>query len=267
MHAKPDLRVVLEWMIAGSGSVITAVISPMKQIGQFGIRALLLVTALAGIGLACANYYHQHNDWGDFSGRIVDQNDPATGMPNVLVLLVADRGTVVPEHESFENLATRPVTVSITPSGFDKEFVLVRTGQELTVVNNDLEGHSVYPISFNSEASGSQPAGRSQTFVFEIGDRIPGFLECEIDQSLRIPLMISEHPYMATTNDNGEFLIPNVPAGKWKFMFWHLEYGYLSKLTIPKHKIGRRGDAVIEMKGFFGTKIGIAKFPITPKAK
>ena len=26
MHAKPDLRVVLEWMIAGSGSVIAAVI-------------------------------------------------------------------------------------------------------------------------------------------------------------------------------------------------------------------------------------------------
>ena len=26
MHAKPDLRAVLKWMIAGSGSVITAVI-------------------------------------------------------------------------------------------------------------------------------------------------------------------------------------------------------------------------------------------------
>ena len=27
MHAKPDLRVFLKWMIAGSGSVITAVIT------------------------------------------------------------------------------------------------------------------------------------------------------------------------------------------------------------------------------------------------
>ena len=27
MHAKPDLRVVLEWTIAGSGSVIAAVMS------------------------------------------------------------------------------------------------------------------------------------------------------------------------------------------------------------------------------------------------
>ena len=31
MHAKPDLRVVLKWMIAGSGSVIVAVIPPGIQ--------------------------------------------------------------------------------------------------------------------------------------------------------------------------------------------------------------------------------------------
>ena len=30
MHAKPDLRVFLKWMIAGSGSVITDVI-PLNQ--------------------------------------------------------------------------------------------------------------------------------------------------------------------------------------------------------------------------------------------
>ena len=30
MHAKPDLRVVLEWVIAGSGSVITDVI-PLRR--------------------------------------------------------------------------------------------------------------------------------------------------------------------------------------------------------------------------------------------
>ena len=31
MHAKPDLRVFLKWMIAGSGSVITDVIRLKKQ--------------------------------------------------------------------------------------------------------------------------------------------------------------------------------------------------------------------------------------------
>jgi hypothetical protein len=31
MHAKPDLRVVLNWMINRSGSVITAVIQPTSS--------------------------------------------------------------------------------------------------------------------------------------------------------------------------------------------------------------------------------------------
>ena len=31
MHAKPDLRVVLEWKIAGSGSVIADVIMPLQR--------------------------------------------------------------------------------------------------------------------------------------------------------------------------------------------------------------------------------------------
>ena len=31
MHAKPDLRVFLEWMIARSGSVITAVIQLARR--------------------------------------------------------------------------------------------------------------------------------------------------------------------------------------------------------------------------------------------
>jgi hypothetical protein len=32
MHAKPDLRVFLKWMIAGSGSVITDVIQPNEMV-------------------------------------------------------------------------------------------------------------------------------------------------------------------------------------------------------------------------------------------
>ncbi len=37
MHAKPDLRVFLNWMIAGSGSVITADI-PLEQITTHGAK-------------------------------------------------------------------------------------------------------------------------------------------------------------------------------------------------------------------------------------
>ena len=48
MHAKPDLRVYLKWMIADSGSVITDVIllNQMKIPKQFGIGVLLVVVSV-----------------------------------------------------------------------------------------------------------------------------------------------------------------------------------------------------------------------------
>ena len=50
MHTKPDLRVFLKWMIAGSGSVITDVI-PLGFLVrmQFNLRTLFLITSAAAL--------------------------------------------------------------------------------------------------------------------------------------------------------------------------------------------------------------------------
>ena len=44
MHAKPDLRVLLEWMIAGSGSVITDVM-------QLNLDHIIFAD---GVGMTCS---------------------------------------------------------------------------------------------------------------------------------------------------------------------------------------------------------------------
>ena len=57
MHAKPDLRVFLKWMIAGSGSVITDVIH-LRVIDilthRFSIRTLLAITFASSAWFAFA---------------------------------------------------------------------------------------------------------------------------------------------------------------------------------------------------------------------
>ena len=52
MHAEPDLRVFLKWMIAGSGSVITDVI-PLKLMRKDGktIHAILESTVIHILGM------------------------------------------------------------------------------------------------------------------------------------------------------------------------------------------------------------------------
>jgi hypothetical protein len=58
MHAKPDLRVFLKWVIACSGSVITAVITPEDQ-NPFSIinyfDSLYDFCLLAGLGLGSSS--------------------------------------------------------------------------------------------------------------------------------------------------------------------------------------------------------------------
>jgi len=51
MHAKPDLRVVLNWMIAGSGSVITAVIRLKSNALQDALMFIKTCTFLCSLSL------------------------------------------------------------------------------------------------------------------------------------------------------------------------------------------------------------------------
>ena len=77
MHAKPDLRVLLEWMIARSGSVITAVImlnrdqTSLNQADQQGRRYAMATVAVAiGIGLAAL-----------YTGLLKDADHKARNIP------------------------------------------------------------------------------------------------------------------------------------------------------------------------------------------
>ena len=56
MHAKPDLRVVLKWRIAGSGSVIAAVIPPDVEWMRWQERCADDGALTKVRGLAFANY-------------------------------------------------------------------------------------------------------------------------------------------------------------------------------------------------------------------
>jgi RNA polymerase sigma factor (sigma-70 family) len=55
-----------------------------------------------------------------------------------------------------------------------------------------------------------------------------------------------DHPYAATTDANGKFLIKSAPVGKWRLVVWHETVGYLggaagrlgTKVTIPETRTG-----------------------------
>ena len=80
MHAKPDLRVFLEWMIACSGSVITDVITLNMIKKTFSIRYLLFFTLVAAGVLtiyssARRDAIRQHNELRQYLQPIISSVD------------------------------------------------------------------------------------------------------------------------------------------------------------------------------------------------
>lgn len=104
----------------------------------------------------------------------------------------------------------------------------VSAGAQLEIVNSD-------PILHNVHGLESTPDG-PQT-VFNIAQPIRG-QRTKVDASLNRPgiielkceaghpwmtayILVANHPYVATTNDNGEFIIEGVPAGTYPIKMWH----------------------------------------------
>ncbi len=69
----------------------------------------------------------------------------------------------------------------------------------------------------------AQPV-RGQHTIIEPGLSKPGIvaLTCEAGHPwMTAYVFVANHPYVAVTNDEGEFVIPDVPVGTYKIKMWH----------------------------------------------
>ena len=106
--------------------------------------------------------------------------------------------------------------------------VTIPTSADLEIVNSD-------PILHNVHAREATPDGRRT--IFNIAQPIrgqrtkveapltrPGIIEltCEAGHPwMTAYILVAGHPFVATTNGSGEFLIDNVPAGTYQLRMWH----------------------------------------------
>jgi plastocyanin len=107
---------------------------------------------------------------------------------------------------------------------FKPHALVVLAGQPITVLNADAVPHNVhtYPQRSGSFNSGIPPKDRKGfDLKYVNAERQPVSVKCDFHtwmQAWHLPL---DHPYGAVTNENGEFSIRDLPAGKHKFTVWH----------------------------------------------
>ncbi len=227
----------------------------------------------------CSPSRAQETSWGNFKGRIVVKGTVAPpkklnpdkdreiclrdgdlldetvmvaddgGLRDVYVMLYLDRDEAQPPiHPSYEASFKQPVELDNKGCRFIPHAAFVRVGQTLEMKNSDPVGHNIHTLN-RSEKNKNVPAGGTVDVTYDEADRIPADVECNIHTFMKGLLLVRENPYVAITNDKGEFMIENVPAGNWKFQFWHKKVGYLKMLTRDgKEFLGRRGEAEFKIE-------------------
>ena len=66
---------------------------------------------------------------------------------------------------------------------------------------------------------GRYPTGDSRSVTFDM----PGVVRvyCEIHSEMNATILVLDNPFFATPNDEGAFVIHNVPEGKYLLNVWH----------------------------------------------
>jgi plastocyanin len=106
--------------------------------------------------------------------------------------------------------------------------LIAPVGSKIEITNSDpilhnVHGHQVTDQESRTLFNIAQPV-RGQRTTVESPLATPGIvvLTCEAGHPwMSAYIFVANHPYVALTNDNGEFVIEGVPVGTYRLKMWH----------------------------------------------
>ena len=153
-------------------------------------------------------------------------NPDNKGIADILVYVYVKRGDPKPTvHADYEKTANDEVRIDNKGCRYEPRVVLLRTTQTLVIGNKDPIGHNTKVDTLtNPPLNPIIPAGAEIKQKFPLAEKRPTSIGCNIHPWMSATLLIQDHPYMAVTDENGQFTIPNLPVGEWTFQFRHAVY-------------------------------------------
>ena len=98
----------------------------------------------------------------------------------------------------------------------------LQLGQKLVFRNGDDLLHNVHGLPFeNKEWNFGQPSKGMENEAPITKQEVMVKVKCDVHPWMGAWVGVLEHPYFATTAEDGRFTIPELPAGKYGVMVWH----------------------------------------------
>lgn len=130
---------------------------------------------------------------------------------------------------------------------FSPHTMIVRTDQQVRVLSDDGCAHNThtYPIKNDAVNFSVKANDREGTLMdaMPAGEILPFQVKCDIHPWMTAYWLVTDTPWAAVTDENGNFQIDNLPAGeKLTFTIWHERPGYLEKKLRIKLDAGQTED-------------------------
>lgn len=155
--------------------------------------------------------------------------DPDTkGIRDVFVYLRRKPDQIHPELEEPDQ---KEVDFDQKDCRFLNHAMAVRLDQTLLLKNSDPIAHNTNIIGRQAGAKNAllAPNAEPDPFSFARSLPLPAPVECNIHSWMKAWILPLDHPYVAVTNEKGEFTIENLPAGiELEFRVWQEVAGYVN---------------------------------------
>ena len=144
----------------------------------------------------------------------------ANGVANVFIYLAK-----APKNGKQLEVPAAPFFFDQKNCKFLPHCLIVPTGQTIKVLSDDSVAHNThtYPnrnTSISSVVSAGDRVGQVE-FKYTKAETAPFAVTCDFHGWMKAYHLPLDHPYYAVTDENGEFSIPDLPAGKHTFVVWH----------------------------------------------
>jgi hypothetical protein len=119
---------------------------------------------------------------------------------------------------------------------FVPRVMVVPAGGTVESLNTDRLLHNLHSNSKgNPTFNRTQPRGRTIPIVLKEREIIR--VDCDLHPWMRAWVVVADHPFYAVTNDQGEFMLDNVPPGEYTFQLWQESLGVVTKDVTVREEV------------------------------
>ena len=110
-------------------------------------------------------------------------------------------------------------------------------GQELLIKNSDATLHNIHSMpKVNKEFNFAMPkVVKKKKSTFTKSEPDPFYIKCDVHPWMKTWVLVSDHPYYAVTDSNGNYEISGVPAGTYEVVCWQEKFkkrAIVDKVTV-----------------------------------